>query len=138
MRFRALLMAALLGAALIAALARPARSAPQSEERVTAIEPPAPPEALAQVPALSAPSDLSSLVGRTVTRVTVVVSGNTLGRPIAAPTLQSLKAGETLTPAAARRAMNSSSRRADSPTRAYRPRPTEPASRSSCRRCRGR
>jgi outer membrane protein assembly factor BamA len=106
MRFRALLMAALLGAALIAALARPARSAPQSEERVTAIEPPAPPEALAQVPALSAPSDLSSLVGRTVTRVTVVVSGNTLGRPIAAPTLQSLKAGETLTPAAARRAMD--------------------------------
>jgi outer membrane protein assembly factor BamA len=99
MRVRALLLAA--AAAVVPTLA----GAQTPPVRVVPIEPPPPAETEAQTPALARPSDLSALAGRPISRIVVALEGN-VWDDVRAPLVDSLKVGDALTPAGARRALD--------------------------------
>src|SRR5579864_1948280 len=71
---------------------------------VLPIPPPPPPHQLPQVPTLAPAADLSGLAGRTIARVGVVLEGN-VWSDVAVPNIRDVKAGDVLTPEAARRAL---------------------------------
>ena len=74
-------------------------------QTVTPIPPP-PPVAPAQVtPQIEAPPDLSAVAGKPLTRVTVVLEGN-VWDDVTVPPVTSVKPGQSLTPALARRALD--------------------------------
>ncbi len=76
----------------------------QPGQTVIPIPPFARSDAAAQVPNLEAAPDLSALANRVVTRVSVVLDGN-VWDDVESPSVSALKAGDRLTPAAARRAL---------------------------------
>jgi outer membrane protein assembly factor BamA len=78
------------------------RAAAQS---VTPIPPVPPAQAAPQSPVISPPPDLGPLVGRPVMRVTVALEGN-IWSDVEPPPVTSVKPGEALTPALARRALD--------------------------------
>jgi outer membrane protein assembly factor BamA len=80
----------------------PVRAAAQT---VTPIPPPPPVAAAEASPHIAPSPDLSAVAGRPVTRVTVVLEGN-VWDDVAVPPVTSVKPGETLTPALARRALD--------------------------------
>ncbi len=73
-------------------------------QTVTPIPRPPPPAAAAQTPALEPAADLSALAGKPVTRATVVLEGNAWD-DVEAPAIASVRAGEPLSAAVARRAL---------------------------------
>jgi outer membrane protein assembly factor BamA len=71
---------------------------------VTPIPSPSPSPPPAQVPSLEAPADLSGMEGKPIVRVGVVLEGNAWS-DVDLPTIHDVKAGESLTAEAARRAL---------------------------------
>src|SRR5580704_8753015 len=98
MRLLVLVFAALI-VAEVGLVSAPARAQPA--QRVLPVPRPAPPEPPPAVPSLDPPPDLTGLENRPVTRVAVVLEGN-VWDDVEVPVVKSLKAGDPLTPAAAR------------------------------------
>jgi outer membrane protein assembly factor BamA len=73
-------------------------------QAVAPIPPPAPVAVQPTVPALAPPSDLAGLVGKSITRVAVVLDGN-VWDDVRVPSVATVKAGDVLTPSVARRAL---------------------------------
>ena len=86
---------------VVALLLVPASATAQAVVPIPPTQPNPPP---AQVPALRPPVDLSGLVGKAITRIGVTLEGN-VWRDVDVPALHDVKAGEVLTPQAARRAL---------------------------------
>jgi len=89
--------------ASVLAAAGPARA--QEEEQVVPIAPAPPAPEAPQVPTLEPPPDLRDLAGKPITRVAVVLEGN-VWDDVEVPALRSVRPGEALTAAAARRALD--------------------------------
>jgi outer membrane protein insertion porin family len=79
-------------------------SASARAQTVVPLPPPPPPHVAAQVPTLGPPADLSSFVGKTIARVGVVLEGS-VWNDVEVPSIRDVKAGDMLTPEAARRAL---------------------------------
>ncbi|MEO7114187.1 MAG: POTRA domain-containing protein [Polyangiaceae bacterium] len=83
----------------------PWRAYAQSSPTATVLPPVPPAPSAVTTPTLMAPSDLTSLIGRKISSVEVVNDGEAWGTE-RFPTLKTVRAGDTLTTAAARRALN--------------------------------
>jgi outer membrane protein insertion porin family len=79
-------------------------SASARAQTVVPLPPPPAPRQPAQVPTLGPPADLSSFVGKAIARIGVVLEGN-VWNDVEVPSIHDVKAGEPLTPQAARRAL---------------------------------
>src|ERR1700722_2670788 len=80
-------------------------SASAAAQTVTPIPPAAPAPTAPQIPALQPPKDLSGLACQSIASVSVVLDGN-IWEDVQAPAIKSLKTGDTLTPALARRGLD--------------------------------
>jgi outer membrane protein assembly factor BamA len=94
MRLRAALLACALGLV-------PAGAFAQTVTPIPVVAPTPPPPAS---PTLEAPPDLGDLVGKPITRVAIVLEGN-VWDDVDVPPVRTVKAGDPLTPAIARRAL---------------------------------
>jgi outer membrane protein insertion porin family len=90
-------------AAIVAAAA--VSGAPLSARAQTVIPPPKPAGTAAQLPTIEPADDLSTLVGKPIARVAVVLDGN-VWDDVQVPQVASIKPGESFTPAAGRRALD--------------------------------
>ena len=75
-----------------------------SAQTALPITPIAPPAQASPLPTLDPPVNLSGLAGKPIVRVGVVLEGN-VWKDLTVPRIRDVKAGDTLTPAAARRAL---------------------------------
>src|ERR1700722_10413046 len=80
-------------------------SASAAAQTVTPIPPAAPAPTAPQIPALQPPKDLSGLACQSIASVSVVLDGN-IWEDVQAPAVKSVKTGDTLTPALARRGLD--------------------------------